>query len=398
MSDRWVFLSMVNLFVVTLLGVTLRYKGAFALPFVDYKNLLNAHSHFAFSGWVTTALFTSLYYILLKSGIKPSPAYRFLFLLNQLASYGMLVSFTLEGYGTVSIIFSALSVVFSYWFAIQYLPDIEKTDWPAALKASIRFAVSFLVLSSVGPFLLASGMHHAGNTMAFYYNAIYLYLHFQYNGWFTFAVIALFLWSHHRNGIAFSGTFVLLLGIACVPAYCLSVLWMDPPAWVWAVAAGAAMLQVTALVVLLRRLGRSRARPLVVLSIVAFVLKVVLQALSVIPSLGKIAFSFRPIVIAYLHLVLLGFVTLGILAFLISEKLIHCRSHIPLWLFVGGVVANEVFLLLQSLLALFGHSWTNARYYLLGAALLMSVGAALLLAGQSRNRFKRPGRILARPA
>ena len=49
--------SLINLFIVALMGVVLR-----AFPFLssfplDYKNMLHGHSHFAFGGWVMPALF-----------------------------------------------------------------------------------------------------------------------------------------------------------------------------------------------------------------------------------------------------------------------------------------------------------------------------------------------------
>ncbi|HVS98825.1 MAG TPA: hypothetical protein VHE54_20190, partial [Puia sp.] len=88
--DRWARLCLLNLLVVAVLGILLRYKGAFAFPAANYKYLLNAHSHFAFSGWVTTALFTALVYILFRSGVPLSPTYRYQFWLNQVASFGML--------------------------------------------------------------------------------------------------------------------------------------------------------------------------------------------------------------------------------------------------------------------------------------------------------------------
>ena len=57
---KWLQFSLFNLMLVALLGVTLRYKIAFSLPFIDQQNLLHGHSHFAFAGWVTQALMTLL--------------------------------------------------------------------------------------------------------------------------------------------------------------------------------------------------------------------------------------------------------------------------------------------------------------------------------------------------
>src|SRR5579859_629136 len=183
----WVLLCLVNLAVVAILGVLLRYKIAWELPAVNYKYLLNAHSHFAFNGWVTTVLFTAFLYVLICSGRPLSKVYTWQFWLNQVSSYGMLVCFMWQGYGPVSIFFSALSVLFSYWFAYQFSKDLGKTDLPHGVKICLTAALSFLVLSSAGPFLLDYSMSHAIGDRNFYMNAIYLYLHFQYNGWFTFA-------------------------------------------------------------------------------------------------------------------------------------------------------------------------------------------------------------------
>jgi hypothetical protein len=396
---RWAIYAAVNLFIVSALGVMLRYKATFSFPMLDYKYLLNAHSHFAFSGWITTALFAALLYILTASGVKLSPVYRYQFWLNQLSSFGMLVSFTLQGYGTVSIVFSSLSVLFSYWFAIQYLYDSRKASWPPLVRRCIQMALLFLVLSSAGPYLLAYSMSHHVGSLAFYYNAIYLYLHFQYNGWFTFGVMALFLWSMFRHGSpagqSLGSAFVWLMGIACIPGYCLSLLWTAPPAWIWVVSVFAVALQLAALIVLLLFLVRNSGqwsgripaavRNIGMLALAAFTIKLLLQALSVVPSLGCLAFSHRSVIIAYLHLVVLGFVTFMLLGFFISQGLLTLGGVVAktgLLLFISGVVLNEFLLLIQSLLQFSSLIWGAAGYYLLGAALIMSAGALSLSGAQ----------------
>jgi hypothetical protein len=399
---RWTIYATVNLFIVSVLGVILRYKQSFALPILDYKYLLNAHSHFAFSGWITTALFTALLYILTTSGVRLSSVYRYQFWLNQLSSFGMLVSFTCQGYGPVSIVFSAMSVAFSYWFAIKYARDMRYARWPPLVKQCVRMALFFLVLSSAGPYLLAYSMSHRVGNVAFYYNAIYLYLHFQYNGWFSFGVVALFFWSISRYGLTVDTTlgkaFVWLMGIACVPAYCLSLLWTDPPEWVWAISTLAVLAQLVALLSLFIFLSRNRqhlsgqvpgvTRNIWTLAFAAFAIKLALQAMSVVPRLGNLAFSHRSVIIAYLHLVVLCFVTFMLLGFFISQGLLSLRAgaaRTGLLLFMAGVVLNEVILLIQSLMQFGSLIWFNAGYYLLGAALLMLAGALSMCGSQLRR-------------
>ena len=53
---KWLSVAFFNLLLVAALGCILRYKILYSLPFVDQKFFLHAHSHFAFSGWVTQAL------------------------------------------------------------------------------------------------------------------------------------------------------------------------------------------------------------------------------------------------------------------------------------------------------------------------------------------------------
>jgi hypothetical protein len=307
------------------------------------------------------------------------------------------VSFLVQGYGPVSIVFSSLSVGFSYWFAFSYWRDVRRSGWPPVVRSAIGFALFYLVLSSLGPYLLAYSMAHGVRNRAFYYNAIYLYLHFQYNGWFTFGVLALLLWwvfrgsGRNRRNERLARVFVWLLGLACVPAYCLSLLWTAPPVWVWVAAGTGAGLQVAAGVVFFVLLVRRRhewrtsllpaVRKLWGLALAAFAIKLVLQMLSVVPSLGMLAFGHRSVIIAYLHLVVLGFVTLALLGFFEAVRLSDVwqrPAHMELVVFASGVVFNEVLLLAQSLLQISRVVWASAGYWLFGAALLLCSGALLL--------------------
>ena len=62
------------------------------------------------------------------------------------------------------------------------------------------------------------------------------------------------------------------------------------------------------------------ARIILTLSFLALTIKFMLQSGSVIPSLSTLAFGFRPIVIGYLHLVLLGFTTLFLLGSMLEDQ------------------------------------------------------------------------------
>ena len=55
-SSFWLKFSLINLLIVALLGLLMRYKIGFEFPFLDQKHLQHSHSHFAFSGWISHTL------------------------------------------------------------------------------------------------------------------------------------------------------------------------------------------------------------------------------------------------------------------------------------------------------------------------------------------------------
>ena len=57
---RWFYWALANLAIVALYGVVMRFKIAYDFPFLQQKNLLHAHSHFAFNGWVSQMLYAGL--------------------------------------------------------------------------------------------------------------------------------------------------------------------------------------------------------------------------------------------------------------------------------------------------------------------------------------------------
>jgi hypothetical protein len=229
---RWLTLSFLNLLLVATLGVILRYKIAFYLPFVDQKFLLHSHSHFAFSGWITqTLMVLMIHYLALKSGEAMLKRYRWLLYANCLTAYGMLITFIFQGYAFFSISFSTLSIFVSYFFAVYYLKDLARLKEKAVSHYWFKAALIFSVLSSVGAFSLAYMMANKIMAQNLYLAAIYFFLHFQYNGWFFFAGMGLFV-TRLEQLPATAGMLkkvFWLFCLACPPAYFLSALWLPFP-------------------------------------------------------------------------------------------------------------------------------------------------------------------------
>jgi len=188
-----------------------------------------------------------------------------------------------------------------------------------------------------------------------------------------------------------------LFAIACLPAYLLSVLWLRLPFWVYSVVIAAVLLQIAAWIIMLRlirpALGRIKngipvvAQRVLLLSAIAVTIKLFLQAGSVIPSLSDMAFGFRPIVIGYLHLVLLGMISLFIAGYVIAEKYVPVTklTIAGLTLFVLGILFNEILLMIQGAADLRYVSVPYVNGLLLLVALLLFAGITVFNYGMQKS-------------
>ncbi len=397
---RWLKISLVNLLIVATLGVILRYKILYALPFVNQKHLLHGHSHFAFAGWITQALMTLMViYLAQQTSSNVYKKFSWLLWANLLTAYGMLIAFPIEGYGTYSIIISTLSIVVSYAFAVVYWRALNKLTHRSTVHAWFKAAVLFNAFSSIGAFALAIMMVNKVIHQNWYLAAEYFYLHFQYNGWFFFGCMGLLaaLISRFKISIQAHKNIFRLFAFAAVPAYFLSTLWMPMPLWVYLLVLLSAFAQVIAFVWLviiikdkwseLSRHLSTTAKCILGLSAAALAIKLLLQLGSTIPSLSDLAFGFRPIVIGYLHLVLLGVISLFLLGYIFSEmqfKLTKLTTT-GIAIFAGAVILNEIVLMVQGVAAIGYVTIPFVNNMLLGTALLLFTGALLMSFAKRNN-------------
>lgn len=400
-SLKWLRIALVNLCIVALLGVILRYKIAFSLPFIDQKHLLQGHSNFAFTGWVTETLMILMVSFLGKHQIENAyKRYKWLLIANLVSAYGMLIAFPTEGYGPFSITFSTISIIVSYVFAFVFWKDLNKISKKLASRYWFKAALFFNVVSSMGAFALTYMMIHRSLQQNWYLSSVYFFLHFQYNGWFLFACGGLLIDKLYALKIIsdLNKTIFYIFFSACIPAYFLSVPWMPVPVWAFVLISIAAFAQIAAWFWLIAFISKNHIRfdaeishigkILLRLAAIAFTIKIALQLGSLYPPLGKIAFGFRPIIIGYLHLVLLGVITIFLLGFIISKKYIHLsrRSIAGISIFICGIIYNEGLLLAQGVFAMKYENVPYINEFLLSAAVIMFSGIVLL----TSNQFKKP--------
>lgn len=372
-SLNWIKISLFNFLIVSFLGLLMRYKIGFSLPILEQKNIQHAHSHFAFTGWVSLLLM-----VLLVNAAKEystqgqQKKINVFFWTYLMVAYGSVISFVLQGYGTVSIIFSILTLVLSFYFCVVYFGIIKNKKENKALNWFIA-AIFFFVISAFGTFYLSFMMASKSIEQQAYLASVYWYLHFQYNGWFFFACSGLFVqYLQQKNLLPSSINRIFwLFSLCCLPGYGLSILWLDLPFFLYIVICIAAIIQFFAVLLFLTEfrklkpfeyLGWSNLLRFIFLFVaLALLIKFLLQLGSIVPEIAKFAFGFRPIVIAYLHLVLLAFTSLFLLGYVLLTEQIHFSKTAKkgVFLLAIGVLLNEIILALQGIGSL---SYTSIPY------------------------------------
>lgn len=395
---KWITIALINLMIVALLGLLLRTNSLFPLPGFNFGNWLFAHTHFAFGGWITLCLFTLSTYRLLPPEYSGKRIYPRLLAGVFITSVGMLISFPFQGYALFSIIFSTLFIVCCWVFEVIFIRDLLKAGLERSVTLMATGSLASLALSTLGPFYLAYLLAQHQRDTVLYYDAVYTYLHLQYNGFFTLAVFALFC---HHLGPAVAEKiryrFAVVLCAAVLPTMFLSYLWHQPPVGIRVVAGvgSALLLLVLARFAELARSVKSElygvnplARRIGALALVAFALKTIAQLLTIFPAIGDAVSTNRPVIIMYLHLVMLGFVTLYIFAQLLYAgyfTTVKVLAGLGMIVFIIALVFNEILLLMQGMPGIFK---VQLEVYLWGlwlaaAGLVTGAGMVALAAGST---------------
>ena len=351
--------SFFNLFLVACLGLLLRmfpFMNGFPLLF---KNVLHGHSHFAFGGWLMPVILALLirYFPELRNYISFNH-WRNISIIFLVSAYGMLFTFPFTGYALLSVVFSSISILGGFYLSVMCWKAIAVSPKKISLLF-LSWAFVYFVISSIGPFTTGPLIVMGYKGEPIYFNAIYFYLHFQYNGWFSFIVLALFYQMLESRKMGTNGNRVLfLLNITTLPTYFLSVLWMKP-SWIFYVVGGVgAGIQLVSIFWLIKDLKKinwkwNGVEKLFLLAISVFVLKIILQFFSAFSIVAEIAFTYRNFIISYLHLVLLGSISLFLMGVVLKSQqlLLTGRLKTGLKLFFFSFITTELILVLQATLA-----------------------------------------------
>lgn len=405
---RWMLISLFNFFIAISVGALLRFAFVHEISWLEFRNFLHAHSHIAMLGWVYLALFTFLIKSFLNPTQQQSQIYKILFWSTQLSVWGMLISFPIVGYSAVSIFFSSLHVVISYIFIWRFLKDLKTNSKGSTTSIKfIKTALFFLVLSTLALWGMAPIMVLGLKGSGLYHMAIQFYLHFQFNGWFIFAVLGLlfkFLETHDiKINLAHEKLFYGLLLVSCFLTYALAVTWANPEDYIFWINSLGVTLQFIAIIYFIKivlsiksqlvSLSNSWTLTLFRFSFFSFLIKVIIQTAVLIPYIATVAYTVRNFAMGFLHLMLLGMITCFILAFGNQEKIINIvssTSKIGLTIFLSGFLLSEGLLFFQGLLLWLAIGFIPFYYETIFAfSFLMPLGIGIFLIEQFKGRSSR---------
>ena len=372
---QWAFLY----FIITiLLGLSLRVSYI-ADVFFNIRHVTHSHSHIGLLGWIYTILSSLIcQYFLRETDRKP---YFILFLCTQFCILGMLFSFPFGGYFLYSIIFSSLFIICTYWFSIFFLKRSKKynfirfsisksvdveNDKPLSLKF-VHWGIYFLILSSIGIWLLPVAIVKAGKGSDWYNSALYFFLHFQYNGWFLAVLFGLLVGEiEHKsllNSKRLKGALYNFI-IGTIGSVTLS--WVgffnEPILYIIGNISGFLLL---ASIFELYRAYMQLEKPafLMQMFLLLCMLKTIFMFLGSFPWIAEVVLPNREFVISYLHFTFLGVIGFGVLHFL--EKNLHI--HFPYWslsLYTTAFVGSEILITYKGI-AILCELFVPDNYYLL---------------------------------
>jgi hypothetical protein len=379
-------LPLINFLLAALLGVMLRYYFIHPVPGFNYKNWLQVHSHVMFLGWITLALFVM---IIRKLSQARSQMFKFSIVIFQLSVLALFISFPAGGYGIGSVIALTICMAASILVMINIFKGSKEDDhigWKY-----IKSGLFFMVFSCLGPLALGPITALGMKNTPWHDFAIYFYLHFQYNGWFFLAILGLVIldlpaaWMKNNLNFLQNGWYLPI--VAVFLTYFLSLLDHGYSLLFNLLGGLGAAAQLTYVILFLVKIKRSATESdglfsgkgswLFQLSIMALLLKLCLQLLSALPVLASFAFSHRNIIIAFLHLTLIGFVSFFILDRYREEKWISqgVFSSVSIMVLISGFLLNEFVLVIS----VTGGIILLTPYLLFIASLLMVIGITGLI-------------------
>jgi hypothetical protein len=297
-------------------GVLMRFAQIFGISGFEIGKWVQGHSHVAFLGWGFLGV---MHLLNQKTKFQFQKTDLILYTVLIISLLGMMIFFPLIGYKLVPILFLVIFLLASYVVLIRFYRHLKNTEM--AEKQWFNAAIFYYFLSSVAVWMIPIIIVKFGKT-DLYFNLIYFYLHFLYNGFFTFALWGL-LFQKLKNDYDLTSqksfkNFYLLMQIAVIPTYVLSLYWNPVIDFIQFVGIFSASIQLIAILILLKSFVKQSEileKSFTFLLIVGiFADKILMQFLSSFYALSVKAIALKPyFVVGYLHWFTIGFLTFSLL-------------------------------------------------------------------------------------
>lgn len=407
MPKYFVHLTFLLFIITAITGFIMR-----AMPFqntfanIPFENILHAHSHLALLGWCFLGAFL-IFVALFWENFKNSKEVSAIIITTFIVTIIMFIAFLAQGYALYSIILSTVHIFIEYWvisFIWRQLKDLKKLSKTGTLF--MKGALITLFVSTLAPFTLG-GIAAAGlKDSQFFDMAVYFYLHFQYNGWLFFYLIGMLLFILAKRNIILdqrtltTGFFIYF--IALLPNYLLSILCGDLGIDLTGLAMLGGIGQWIGVLTIIIAFWNVWKKIVDYFSnfigfwlyviFILLLMKSTMELGLISPTIANSVYDTRNIIIGYLHLTLLGFVSIFILTqyqmlniFKVNER----KFKIAMIIFFIGFCLNEICLFTVGLF-----TWMNIyiiSYYLEGllfASIVLLIGItmiALSVYGKQKN-------------
>lgn len=380
-------ISLFLFFIAATFGLLLRMNFAFPKFSLPYESLIQSHSHVAFLGWgylSVTGLILSVF-ISEKERLKKS--YLILLSIISVSISLMSVSFPFFGYKVFSI---TLLSVFGISSAILSVKIYRQLSAKTPANQLIKWSLIFYLLSSLATWFIPVAVVKFGKEVI-YFNSIYFYLHFLYNGFFVFALFG--LWFKYfeseilKERLKHFNIFLNLLIIGTFLSYALSVLWSVNILFLNILGALSALFLIVSFIYFLKIIYHTKLETkwynfLAVFAFSSYSLKLFAQLLSALPWLvTKSIILKRFFIIGYLHLFTLAFLSIFILLFLFLFKKIVFSFQVKmgLVLILTGVILTEFLLFSGGFLSLiFQKSIPQYNLLMFVFSLVMVIGIGII--------------------
>lgn len=350
----------INFFIAAVLGLTLRFVlSGINLPFV-FQHLLHAHSHTAILGWCSQTTLVLLSYHYLPD--EKSYLNR-LFVLAQIATTGMIISFIIQGYAMYSIIFSSIHLIISLIFTRM----LWKSETGEIFnKKILRWALGFLVFSSIGILLLPVSIVLYGKNSSPYQLSIQFYLHFMFNGWLFLGPLSLLL-IRFREVISteiktLTSKLVIPYSFIIAASFAYNISWYLSHYALYLITCIAALSQLYILWALLKHkkhliIFKNTIQPYIIrilfyFAATIFVFKILIQLLLIYPEIYSATSHIRNLHIGFIHLLMLGFVSVILILITTSyfPKISYSRIFFTgVIFFISSIFFTEILIFIRGL-------------------------------------------------